>query len=33
MFIKKLFNNEILNENELDELLKDYFPMELEKNN
>ena len=32
--IKKLNSSGIsLNENEIDELLKDYFPMELEKNN
>ena len=32
--IKKINSSGIsLNENEIDELLKDYFPMELEKNN
>ena len=32
--IKKVNNKDIsLNENEIDELLKDYFPMEIDKNN
>ena len=32
--IKKLNNSDVsLNEKEIDELLKDYFPMELDKNN
>ena len=33
-YIKKLNNSDLsLNENEIDVLLKDYFPMELDKNN
>ena len=32
--IQKLNNSDLLlNETEIDELLKDYFPMELDKNN